>query len=1241
MSRLQSIESGLASINEAAFQELCDSFLILRNSNYAAYSRTGTVAGKQKTKKGTPDSFLLLPDGRYIFVEHSTNSSAGVSKLKGDIEKCIDVDKTGIPLDQILEIILCINFNLTPSEVEELKNLLIDTRIRLTLHTLDSLALEIYLNHRDLAKDYLGLPLDTGQIVSLDKFILEYGRASKGIATPLDNTFLHRETELKEMKASLAHGDFIILTGPPGVGKTKMAIEGIQEFIGENPSFAAYAVSYKHYTLLEDLYQYLDPKKDYILFVDDANRIDAFGQITGFYRADRPGKLKIVITVRDYAFQHIGLLCHDFDPKRMDITKLSDEQLVDIVKAEPLKILNPDYHKPILHIADGNPRLAIMTAQLAIAEQDIRALVDISELFENYFTTFIKDDGQFSKPFNIQCLGLIAFFFAVPYKDKDLTESILSNFGMGYKAFIEAIDTLDKLELVEIQFEHVKVPEQNLSTYFFYKCFIQENLLSFKTLLEKYFEENSERFRDCVIPANNTFGPERVMEKLLPHLRDYLDLVKVDQEKSFKFLKTFWYYLPDETLAFLYDTVRPLPENIPEEFPIAYENNDFAFNKNDTLSLLSDFFRYTNKLKDALSLAFEFCRKKPEHLPELLYHIRERLTFDRDDEPYGFMRQRILFQFLFEGVKNGDLAISTAFYELSKTFMAFYFQQTKGGRNRSIVFYNYPIPGSDTIKQFRKEVWKMLDDHFMAFPKKSLNVLRSYGAPLPDTVKELMQYDLPFIIDIINKNLNKDVFDHSKVVQELIRWVRRNDLDHPDFPGLQKTFTNSTYELFLKLDWDRLRDKEIYEFDDYNEYERLKEEEIRSSFVFLSKDEVEKFYTDFVHVKNTSKNAWNYPRTLDFIIDENSGKNFELGCYLLTIIINHNNEVDYTPFITFRKHLITKEKADQIWEVIQERDFKNKTYWELSFYDYLDDALISKTYFNHFLNTLQNIKDRTQISFSNLERFQRVEPDMFEIVLRIMVDKIAKEKVPITVWVDFFEKHIDNLENDLKVIKEFYIQQDQLQNHFDYRGKGFVKILKKDQHFLLEYVDSQIEDGKQRLNHENKQLEFIWEIDTIEPVLAKVFDLVTEKEPYFGILPHFCNAFFWNLSGDAKTRAKAFLLGYCRANYDDVKKVNTLVDISRNSMKDIFNDILLLYLSLNQKVEAFAQIWWRGNGGVYSGDIIMGDIEATDWRNILSVVETSELGFELLPIKKYINDRIQGSLKSGDWERRRRFLEKF
>ena len=109
MGRLQNIENALIAINETVFQELCDCFLLLKNKNYKTVSRTGSQIGKQKTIKGTPDTYLLLPNGKYIFVEYTTNISRGISKLEEDIKKCLDAIKTGIHLE---EIIICINFRL-------------------------------------------------------------------------------------------------------------------------------------------------------------------------------------------------------------------------------------------------------------------------------------------------------------------------------------------------------------------------------------------------------------------------------------------------------------------------------------------------------------------------------------------------------------------------------------------------------------------------------------------------------------------------------------------------------------------------------------------------------------------------------------------------------------------------------------------------------------------------------------------------------------------------------------------------------------------------------------------------------------------------------------------------------------------------------------------------------------------------------------------------------------------------
>ena len=1241
MSRLQAIENGLSSINQAAFQNLCDSFLALRNTNYSAFSRTGSQFGKQKTVKGTPDTFLILPNGKYIFVEYSTNVSAGVSKLQNDINKCIDSDKTRIPLKQISEIILCVNFNLSTSEIQSLKDILVNTRILLTVYTLDALAIELHLNHRDLAHEYLNLPLDTGQIVSIGRFIEEYSRASNGISTSLNNTFLHREQEIKELKDNILKHDFIILTGIAGIGKTKLALEGIKDFLKENISYSSYCVSYKNYTLLEDLYQYFDSEKDYILFVDDANRIDAFNQITGFYKAYRKGKLKVLMTVRDYAFQDIALLCQEFSPKRMELEKFTDEQIIDIIKASPFDILNPTYHKEIVRIADGNPRLAIMTALLAKAEQNIDILHDVSDLFENYFTTFVADDGEFANNFNIKCLGLISFFYTIPYKNKEITNSILGNFGLEYSTFIEAIDKLDKLELVEIQFEHVKIPEQNLSTFFFYKAFIKDNLLSFEILLDKYFENNTNRFEDSVIPANNTFGYSKVMEKLKPFLQNYWKTNKSNEEKAYKFLNTFWFYLTDETLEFVYNLIQALPETKTHTYNVTYENNAFSYRKNDVIELIGEFFRFQNKLKDALQLAFEYTRKAPEHLPELIHKIQERLTFDIDDEQINFDRQMILFKILIDGVNEKDNLLSATFYELSKVFLDFSFRHTKGGRNHSFYMYQYPVPNTPTIQLFRKNVWDAIQTNFQINPNKSFELLQSYSHIQLDVSKELMQYDVPMLVGVIEKQLTPSSFEHCKYVQDQVRWCKRNSVFHSSFPELLNKFRNSTYEMFLKIDWDRFRDKEMYEFDDYREYEKLKEAEIRNSFIFNDKEQVEEFYNIFVYLKKLTKNDWNYNTTLDYIIDENCRKNFKIGCAFLHLVIENCNEINYVPRLVFRNHLRESQNAEIVWNIIEQKDFIHKPLWKLSFYDYLDDSLLSSKYVQLLVNTVSSMNDSYTIHFDRLQRFLNIEPNLFQIILKTIVEKNEKEGTKLQVWMDFFSEHFDKLGNDIELIKKAYIQQDKIHNHFDFEGKGMLNILKKDYNFLLEYINSLYDEKEYGISGDHKRLEFVWQVEDIEKVLLGVFDLIIKKELYFGIGDHFCNAFFRNLQNEQKERANQFLLSYVRTHYTSYDKMNIVVDIVRHSMRELFDDILLLFLSLTQDKDVFSKIWWRGNGGSYSGDVNIGDIEAADWSNILSIVERSKVGIPLIPIKRYINEKIESSLKHADWERQRRFLERY
>lgn len=94
--------------------------------------------------------------------------------------------------------------------------------IQIELIGLDWIALAICSKYLILAKDVLGIPLDTGQLLTLQAFITEYNNKAGKISTPLNNGFLHREIELKEIENNFDNNNILIIAGFAGVGKTKI-----------------------------------------------------------------------------------------------------------------------------------------------------------------------------------------------------------------------------------------------------------------------------------------------------------------------------------------------------------------------------------------------------------------------------------------------------------------------------------------------------------------------------------------------------------------------------------------------------------------------------------------------------------------------------------------------------------------------------------------------------------------------------------------------------------------------------------------------------------------------------------------------------------------------------------------------------------------------------------------------------------------------------------------------------------
>jgi len=1243
--RLQLIEQKLTAIDPAGFQNLCDAYLILREDEYSSLNRTGSQLGKQKTILGTPDSFVRLENNKLAYIEYTTQTDSKVSKIKDDIEKCLDESKTGVSSDIVHQIIVCFNSRLTVDEEVEIQTYAEYKNKRVELIGIDTLALEILSKYVLLSRDFLGIPIDTGQILPFDGFIAEYNNKAKQLSTPLDNKFLHREKELEDILQHLETEDLIILSGAPGVGKTKIGIEAINKFLELHKDFASFAISNKDVDIFEDLRIQINVDKNYILLIDDANRqLSNLSQILGVFKEVRVGKIKIVITVRNYALSDIYKASSDFKKETITIQKFTDDEIIQIIASDSFEILNPKYQKRIVEISDGNVRLAIMAARLAKEKQTEFLWGDVSDLFDSYFDKFLTDFDLFQNNTLLKTLGIISFFFTINRDDKALINSLLGLFEINYYEFNETIEELHKRELIEVRYNHARISEQVMATYFFYRVFIKEDLLSFKILLFNYFTNWKFRFKDSIIPANNSFGYKNVITKIEHTLSQYLKSVSDDEEQVLDFLDLFWFYKPEDTITYFYEKVAALPEPTSPVYLTEYETNDFVYSREQTIDFLSRFFNHlTEWLKPSVELCFEYVRKKPEYLPEYVRRIRENLMFDEPDERIGFKRQVDFIDILISRVKSKEPHYVASFFALAKSFLAHSFHVTHGGRKHTFTWYNYPIPFYDVTRELRTKIWITLFESFEKYPDNVFEVIKQFKPSHQDLIPEIMDFDLGLLIPFISENFSPENFSHTHYIHEMIYWNDREaNISDRSYRGLKQKFSTQEYSDFCKLDWNRLRDKSDFDFDDISEYDSLKTEEIRMNFLFTNESEFEKLFKAILNVLAVKQNNYFSAGTsVDIVVEENFLHNNELGFKLLQQILRNHPKGLNLLYRTVK--IVTNQSQDwclKLWMELENWENENALFWRLNFFNYIPDNFIDEFYCEKLLETVESIDKYAYLYIERYSKFNLKDKHITKTILEEISDKIENLKLTIAYSDVVFEKNIDAFESDYELIKRSYIQQYKI-NHsqiFDFKGNGFEQIFNIFPIFLVDFI-SEFYTGQGLIDRNtNLKIAFIWNTESHHELIEEAFNLIIENNPYMGIGDHSVNILFNEISESKKENVLTFIKKYIVKYKDDYLKLNLIFDGIRHCLHSQFEELLLFFLSINQKLETFKNIDWAGHVGVQVGEVNFGELDAKRWESILEIVNKSDDTLAMIPIKAFLKGKIRDQYKWAESERERKFL---
>ena len=331
MSKLTEIKSRIDQMDGGAFQNLCDAYLSYKG--YKNVYSLGMHTGTDKTAKGNPDTYFLTAENKYVFVMYTTQKTDFLKKSIEDIDKCFDSSKTGVSADDIAEIIYCHTYGrLRAGDDQYLRQYCEKHGVVLTLIGLDQLGNDIFRECPSLAQDFLGISIDSGQILPLDLFVAKYD-ANK-MSAPLGTEFLFREKELEKAKTTLYDNDVLLVAGPAGVGKTRFALELCRQLAEEN-GYTVFVIKNNNLQLYEDLVSAIEKGKDYLVLVDDANELSGLHYVLEYLQkatVESRHISKLIMTVRDYARKEVMQSVMAVSYTHLDVYKRQEQVVAQVVR---------------------------------------------------------------------------------------------------------------------------------------------------------------------------------------------------------------------------------------------------------------------------------------------------------------------------------------------------------------------------------------------------------------------------------------------------------------------------------------------------------------------------------------------------------------------------------------------------------------------------------------------------------------------------------------------------------------------------------------------------------------------------------------------------------------------------------------------------------------------------------------------------------------------------------------------
>ncbi|WGQ13784.1 hypothetical protein [Sphingobacterium faecium] len=1257
MNTITQIEIALRTINQASFQTLINHLLYLQG--YKFIGAPGATVGKEKTSKGSPDSFFVNED-KYIFVECTTqerigNSKSFLDKLLKDIDHCFQEGKTKISNEKIAEVILACNEKVSSEEYELLKTKVnsYNPGTKFNLITIQSLSYDLF-EVPKLASEYLNVEIIKGDIYTLDQFLL---KTEKGLQPSLTNEFIGREKILETCIETLKKIDIILLSGGAGVGKSKLAIKLLQELSKED--FIPIVIQSSGVSLWDDYQHLFSPKKQHIILFDDANKsINNLNYLLSKITEKQSFSVKLIVTSRDYVKKEVGVTLDNYLHKEFTIPEFKDEEIEKIIaSALPNLLHHNDIRRKIVELAKGNARLALMATYSVTPEAETNYLNSPVLLYEKYFKKISEEIGVFYNPIILKALAIISFFGVLDRKNEELKSILLDIFNIDWNELWASIMELHNNEVLDVYSnEIVKVSDQVLATYSFYKCFIddQSAVINYAEWIETFLAKFSNRIHASLIDVNNTFDYYHIKDLVVPHLDEILERLESDEE-LYAFYKLFWFYKGRNCLMYLKKWIKSLKkEESPENLKFYFVHNDHTY-ATTYFELLKGFWNHPNELmKASLQLTIDLLNKQPNRLPEILKHINDDFKYKIEDLENGYIRQNMLLNILIDqNLSTDDKVFADGiFLNLSETLMGWHYDEFRSGKGRGFHIYNFDLYKSDELMKLRERILSQVYNLFENDNEQLTKILHQIIYPGGEIDKTIYVDEYPIYQKIISDKLNISQYSHCKFVSVVANYLTEADVNYPE--SWNEFIESDIIKLskFLKPDWEYIDGKSIEEsekekqreIDDFvNAHDWLIVEKFLftiSDFYNQQKDDnpwyIESAVTDlYISVAKKSKTDFENALRLFF-----SGKVF---FPLRTTILN----------FVLLDYLMT---GSEMMEIIREYDFDGRVYWEFQLLTILPAEQVDHAFFENLLRTLQTTEEYIYIHRMSdyikyqavFEEYKTAKPELKNhniITFLTTIILSRKRKTRSDFGINFCSDYAAYFNENLQILKDAFWSQYEMDPKFDHNGMQLRALLDIDENF----INDNLKNGKIGLGYSSKitldkiNTSALWQLDTYDKLIEDLILTTIEKEPFnFKIEKNIHSIFARRIANEEMNERAKLMINYLtKKNGSNERILAILIELVYNNFKTWFLEYFKGFLLINKDISVLDKVSF-GRSESWSGSrvpVIQKKIEF--YQDILMMINTLPNMLEYSEHVDFFEKKIKWKKQEIKDEQRRDFMEEF